>query len=100
MIGKLAARDSRSRRHIDLKSTKAKEENKIEVAMIDAVMINEVIKNRYRPDSGDRRQYRQGRSRPRFEHNYRGGNFRGKVRTHQNFGRQNSRGKCRNNYRL
>ena len=31
--------------------------------------------NRYRSDSGDRRQYRQDRGRPRYEENYRRGNF-------------------------
>ena len=44
MIGKLAARDSRSGRQFNLKSTKAKEDDQIEVTMIDAVMISEVIK--------------------------------------------------------
>ena len=31
--------------------------------------------NRYRSNSGDRRQYRQDRGRPRYEQNYRRGNF-------------------------
>ena len=53
--------------------------------------------NRYRSDSGDRRQDRQDRGRPRYEKNYRTGNFRGSVR---NFDRQNSRGEYRNNYRM
>ena len=52
--------------------------------------------NRYRSDSGDRRQYRQGRGRPRYKQNYRRGNFRGNMRS---YGRQNSRGDYRNNYR-
>ena len=34
-----------------------------------------------------------------FEQNYRGGNFRGNVRTYQNFERHNSTGEYRNNYR-
>ena len=34
-------------------------------------------------------QYRQDRSRPRYQQNFRRGNFRGNVR---NYGRQNSRG--------
>ena len=55
--------------------------------------------NRYRSDGEDRRQCRQDRGRPRYEQNYRRGNFRGNVRKYQNFERQNSRGKYRNNYR-
>ena len=50
----------------------------------------------YRSDSEDRRQYRQDRGRPRYEQNYRRGNFRSNAR---NFDRQNSRGEYRNNYR-
>ena len=49
---------------------------------------------RYRSDSGDRRQYRQDRGRPRYEQNYRRGNFRGNMR---HFDRKNSRGEYRNN---
>ena len=49
--------------------------------------------NKYRSDSGDRRQYRQDRGRPRYEQIYRKGNFRGNMR---NF--KNSRGEYRNNY--
>ena len=52
--------------------------------------------NRYRSDSGDRRQYRQDGGRPRYEKNYRRGNFRGNMRS---YGRQNSRGEHRSNYR-
>ena len=52
--------------------------------------------NKYRSDSGDRRQYRQDRGKTRYEQNYRRGNFRNNVR---NFDRQNSRGEYRNNYR-
>ena len=52
--------------------------------------------NRYRSDSGNIRQYRQDRSRPRYEQNYRRGNFRGNMRSYD---RQNSRGEYRNNYR-
>ena len=44
MIGKLAARESGSGDNLNFKSTKAKEEDKIEVAMTDVVMINEAIK--------------------------------------------------------
>ena len=51
--------------------------------------------NRYRSESGDRRQYRQVRGRPRYEENYRRGNFRGNMRSYD---RQN-RGEYRNNYR-
>ena len=52
--------------------------------------------NRCRSNSGDRRQYRQDRGRPRYEQNYRRGNFRGNMRS---FNRQNSIGEYRNNYR-
>ena len=52
--------------------------------------------NRYRSNSGNRRQYRQDRGRPRYEQNYRRGNFRGNMRS---FDRMNSRGENRNNYR-
>ena len=56
--------------------------------------------NRYRSDSGDRIQFsRQGRGRPRYEQNYRRGNFGGNVRSYQDFGRQNSREEYRGNYR-
>ena len=48
--------------------------------------------DRYRSDSCDRRQYKQDRSRPRYEQDYRRGNMR-------SFGRQNSKGEYRNNYR-
>ena len=44
MIWKLPSRDSRSGRQFKPQITKAKEEDKIEVVMIDAVMISEVIK--------------------------------------------------------
>ena len=52
--------------------------------------------NRYRSNSGDRRQYRQDRDWPRYEQNYRRGKFRG---TRMSFDRQNSRGENRTNYR-
>ena len=52
--------------------------------------------NKYRPDSGDRRQYRQDRGKPGYEQNYRRGNLRGNT---INFDRQNSIGVYRNNYR-
>ena len=50
----------------------------------------------YRSDIGNRRLYRQDRSRPRYGQNYRRGNFRGNMR---NFDRQNSRKEYRYNYR-
>ena len=55
--------------------------------------------NRYRSDSGDRRQYRQDRGKPRYEQNYGGGNFRGNARMYKNLETQNSRGEYGNNYR-
>ena len=56
--------------------------------------------NRYRSNSGDRRiQFSaQNRGMPRYEQNYRRGNFRGNMRTYQNIERQN-RGEYRGNYR-
>ena len=46
------------------------------------------IVNTYISNSGDRRQYRQDRGRPRYEQNYRRGNLRGNMRS---FDRKNSR---------
>ena len=65
--------------------------------MIDAVIIREVIRIDigWTVKTGDSiEQYRQDRGRPRYEQNYRRGNFRGNAR---NFDRENSRGEYRNN---
>ena len=100
MIGKLTARDNRSGRQFKSSdSTKAKQEDKIEVTMIDTVMISEVVKIDIGQIVEMRRQYRQDRGRPKYKQNYRGGNFRGKARMYQNFERQNNKGEYRNNYR-
>ena len=57
--------------------------------------------NRYRLNRGLRRIQFSGKSRgkPRYEQNYRTGNFRGNMRIHQNFGRQNNREEYRSNNR-
>ena len=44
MIGKFAARDRGSSRQLKSKFTKAKEEDRIEEIMIDAIMVSEIIK--------------------------------------------------------
>ena len=46
------------------------------------ILISISYQNGYRSNSGDRRQYRQDRGRPRYEQNYRRGNFRGNMRSY------------------
>ena len=73
------------------KSTK--EEDKIEVFMIDEVIRidSQIVKT---GDSIDKTEVDLG-----MKKIYRRGNFRGNVKVHQNFERQNSRGEYRNNFR-
>ena len=89
-IGKLATRDSGTGRQFkpQIYQTRCRGQNRN--------YIQQSYQNRYRSDSGDRRQYRQDTGRPRYEQNYGRGNFRGNMRS---FDRQNSRGEYRNNYR-
>ena len=96
MIGKLATGDSGSVRQFkpQMYQGKGRGQNR---GNYDRCNYNQWgYQNRYRSDSEDRRQYRQDRGRPRYEQNYKRGNFRGNVRI---FERQNSTGKYRNNYR-
>ena len=90
MIGKLATRDSGTGRQFkpQIYQNRGRGQNRNHN--------QRSYHNRYRPDSGDRRQYSQDRGRPGYEQNYRIGNFRGNMKS---FDRQNSRGEYRNNYR-
>ena len=94
MIGKIAARDSRTNRQFkpQIHQSRGRGQNRN--------YSQKNYQNRYKSNnrsySRDRGQYRQDRSRPRYEQNYRRGNFRGNIRS---YGRQNSRGEYRNNYR-
>ena len=99
MIGKLAVRDNRSGRQFKPQIYQGKRRGQDRGSYDRCSYDQWGYQNRCRSDSGDRRQYRQDRDRPRHEQNYRGGNFRGNMRTYQNFERQNSRGEYRNNYR-
>ena len=99
MIGKLGTRDSRSGRQFKPQIYQGKGRGQNRGNYDRHNYDQEGYQNRYRSDSGDRRPYRQDRGRPRYEQNYRRGNFRGNVRMHQNFERENSRGEYRNNYR-
>ena len=56
------------------KFTKIEVEEKTEVAITDAITTSKVIRTGID-------QYRQDRSRPRYEQNYRRGDFRGNVRS-------------------
>ena len=96
MIGKLATRDSGSVRQFkaQIYQGRGRGQNR---GNYDRHNYDQWgYQNKYRSDSGDKRQYRQDRARSRYEQNYRRGNFRGNVR---NFDRWNSRGEYRNNYR-
>ena len=99
MIGKLAARDSRSGRQFKPQAWQDKRNGQNRGSYDRCSYDQQGYQNRYSSDSGDRRQYRQDRGRLRYEQNYRGGNFRGNARMYQNFERQNNRGEYRNNYR-
>ena len=95
-IGKLATRDSGRGRQFKpyIHQSRGRGQNKSNYDRCNYEQ--QSYQNRYRSDSGDRRQYRQDRGRPRYEQYYRRDSFRGNMR---NFDRQNSRGECRNNYR-
>ena len=98
-MGKLTARDSEVNLPFkpQIYQSKRRGQNKKNYDTHNYDRVN--YKNRYRPDSSDRRnQYRQKRGRPRYEQNYRRENFRGNTRAYQNPGRQNSR-EYRGNYR-
>ena len=76
MIGKLATRDSGTSRQFkpQIYQNKGRGQNRN--------YNQRTYQNRYRSNSGDRGQYRQDRGRPRYEQNYRRGNFRGNVRSY------------------
>ena len=86
MIGKLATRDSGTGRQFkpQIYQNRGRGQNR--------KYNQHSYQNRYRSDSGNRRQYRQDRGRPRYEQNYRRGNFTGSMRS---FDRQNNRGEYR-----
>ena len=94
MIGKLTTRDSGLNRQFkpQIHQSRGRSQNRNHN--------QRNYQNRYRSsnrsNSGNRGQYRQNRSRPRYEQNYRGGNFRENMKS---YGRQNSRGEYRNSYR-
>ena len=85
MIGKLATRDSGTGRQFkpQIHQSRTRGQNRN--------YNQRNYQNRYRwnnqSNGGDRGQYRQHRGRPRYEQNYRRGNFRENVRS---YGRQNS----------
>ena len=96
MIGKLATKDSGSSRQFkpQIYQGRGRRQNR---SNYDRHSYNQQnYLSRYRSDSGARRYYRQNTGRPRYEQNYRRGNFRVNMRY---FGRQNSRGEYRKNYR-
>ena len=97
MIEQLAARDSRSGRQFKLQIYQGKRRGQNRGSYDRHSYDQRGYQNRYRSDSGDRRQYRKDRGRPRFEQNYRGGKFRSKARQYQNYEGQDSRGEDRNN---
>ena len=80
MMGKLATRDSGAGRQFkpQIPQSRGRWQNR---GSYDRWNYDQwSYQNRYRSDSGDRRQYRQDRGRTRYEQNYRRGNFRGNVR--------------------
>ena len=84
----------------NLKFIRAEEGDKVDIFYDSHNYDRGNYQNRYRSNSGDRRiQFSgQSRGRPRYEQNFRRGNFRGNMRMYQNFERQN-RGEYRGNFR-
>ena len=87
MIGKLATRDRGSGRQFKPQIYQGRGRGQNRGNYDRCSYDQQSYQNKYRSDSGERRQYRQDRGRPRYEQNYRRGNFRGDTR---NFGRQNT----------
>ena len=85
MIGKLAARDSRSGRQFKLQMYQSKRIGQNRGSYDRHSYVQQGYQNRYRSDCGDRRQYNQDKGRPRNKQNYRGRDFRGNLRRYQNF---------------
>ena len=73
IIGKLVARDSRSGRQFKPQIYQGKRRGQIRGSYDRCIYDQQDYQNRCRSDSGDRRQYRKDRGRPRYEQNYRGG---------------------------
>ena len=83
------------------KFIKAREENKIENFMTDAIMTSEIIKiGRDQIVETEEISIDKTCGKPRYEQNYRRGHFRSNASAYQTFGRQNSREEYRNNYRM
>ena len=101
MMDKLAARDSKVKRPFKPQIYQSKRRGQGRNLYDSHNYDKGNYQNRYRSDSGDRKiQFnRQSRGRPKYDPNYRREKFRGNARSCQNFGRQNSRGEYRNNYR-
>ena len=101
-MGKLATRDNGSNRYFKPQIYESKRRGHSRNFYDGCIYDQQGYKNRYRSNSRDRRGHfgGQSRGRPRYEQNYRGGDFRGNVRTFKNSGRQNSRGEYRGNYRM
>ena len=85
MIGKLATRDSGPGRKFKPQIYQGKGRGQNRGNYDRHNYDQQGYQNRYRSDSGDRRQCRQDRGRPRYTQNYRRGNSRGNMRTTQIF---------------
>ena len=101
MMGKLAARDNRNNRQFKPQIYQSRRRGQSQKFYDSFNYDRGNYQNRYRSNSGGGKIQFNGQSidRPRYEQNYRRGNFRGNVRSYQNFGRQNSRGEYRSIYR-
>ena len=101
MMGKFTARDNRTNRQFKPQIYQSRKRGQSRNFYNSHNYDRGNYQNRYKSNSRDRGiQFSgQNRGRPRYEKNYRRGNFRGNIRMYQNFGRQNSRGEYRGNYR-
>ena len=100
MMGKLAARDNGANRQFKPQIYQSRRRGHSRNCYDSYNYDRGNYQNRYRSNGRERRiQFSgQSRGRPRYEHNYRRGHFRGNVRTYQTFGRHNSRREYRDNY--
>ena len=55
MMSKLATKDNGINKQFKPRYIKAKEEDRVEISMISLIMIEEIIRNRYRSNSEDKR---------------------------------------------
>ena len=100
MIGKLTARDNADQvDNLNLKFTKAKEEDSIEEIMIDVIMISKIIKTNIGQIVETEGSIDKIEVDHRYGQNIRGEKIRDNTRTYHNFERQSSRGEYRNNCR-